>query len=177
MPPSDKDAVAGNCDGVEELKASSSSKKSDPPPEDALSDEDRELKERLETCVATVIRKNSTNTAEGFNATTTDDDDIALRAQALTVLVTELRTATASMTSVPKPLKFLRPHYGALKEYYTSNTDAESNSSMDASLTNNNKNTNINIDNAALALRARLADVMAVLAMTMGKPDGTCACL
>lgn len=30
----------------------------------------------------------------------------------------EIRTATSSMTSVPKPLKFLRPHYGTLKEYF-----------------------------------------------------------
>lgn len=30
-------------------------------------------------------------------------------------MVSEIRSATASMTSVPKPLKFLRPHYAALK--------------------------------------------------------------
>lgn len=30
----------------------------------------------------------------------------------------EIRTSTSSMTSVPKPLKFLRPHYGTLKAYY-----------------------------------------------------------
>lgn len=30
----------------------------------------------------------------------------------------EIRTSTSSMTSVPKPLKFLRPHYGTLKAFY-----------------------------------------------------------
>lgn len=30
----------------------------------------------------------------------------------------EIRTSTSSMTSVPKPLKFLRPHYGTLKAHY-----------------------------------------------------------
>lgn len=29
-----------------------------------------------------------------------------------------IRTSTTSMTSVPKPLKFLREHYPALKEVY-----------------------------------------------------------
>ncbi len=29
------------------------------------------------------------------------------------------------MTSVPKPLKFLRPHYGALKSYYEKMVNAE----------------------------------------------------
>ncbi len=37
----------------------------------------------------------------------------------------EIRTATSSMTSVPKPLKFLRPHYGALKSYYEKMVNAE----------------------------------------------------
>ncbi|TYJ23004.1 hypothetical protein E1A91_A08G162000v1 [Gossypium mustelinum] len=30
----------------------------------------------------------------------------------------EIRTSTSSMTSVPKPLKFLHPHYGTLKAFY-----------------------------------------------------------
>ena len=34
-------------------------------------------------------------------------------------MVEEVRTSTSSMTSVPKPLKFLRPHFPALKESYT----------------------------------------------------------
>ena len=30
----------------------------------------------------------------------------------------EIRASTSSMTSVPKPLKFLRPHYGTLKAFH-----------------------------------------------------------
>lgn len=55
----------------------------------------------------------------------------------------EIREATTSMTSVPKPLKFLRPHYEKLKEAYKSVSD-----------TSNKK---------------KLADVISVLAITTGK--------
>lgn len=37
----------------------------------------------------------------------------------------EIRTSTSSMTSVPKPLKFLRPHYGTLKAYYETMPDCD----------------------------------------------------
>lgn len=47
------------------------------------------------------------------------------------------------MTSVPKPLKFLRPHYQRLKDAYNAMTDTEN--------------------------KARLADVISVLAITTGK--------
>jgi 26S proteasome regulatory subunit N1 len=111
---------------------------------DAMSEEDRELKERLETCVATVI--NAQN-----EATVT----IPIRNNALDVIVTELRTATSSMTSVPKPLKFLRPHFGPLKTLYQK------------------WQTSQDLDDASMEFRARLADVLSVLAMTMGKPGKT----
>jgi 26S proteasome regulatory subunit N1 len=111
--------------------------------ENTMSDEDKELKERLETCVSTV-----TNDMNEENVT------IPIRLKALDVIVNELRTATASMTSVPKPLKFLRPHFGALKTLYVAFGDSESSK----------------MDKDSLEFRARLADVLAVLAMTMGKP-------
>ena len=60
---------------------------------------------------------------------------------ALTHLMTEIRSATSSMTSVPKPLKFLRPHYATLKTTYTALPDGENKKFM--------------------------ADILAVLAMTM----------
>ncbi|KAG9149835.1 hypothetical protein Leryth_024664 [Lithospermum erythrorhizon] len=53
----------------------------------------------------------------------------------------EIRTSTSSMTSVPKPLKFLRPHYGTLKNYYEKMTDFD--------------------------LKRLLADILSVLALTM----------
>eukprot|EP00439_Symbiodinium_sp_Y106_P044337 s4196_g5.t1 len=37
---------------------------------------------------------------------------------AMEAMVKELKESTSSMTSVPKPLKFLRPHYSTLTEHY-----------------------------------------------------------
>ena len=52
--------------------------------------------------------------------TRTGDKEMPIRQAALDAMVKEIRTATSSMTSVPKPLKFLRPHYAKLKETYES---------------------------------------------------------
>ncbi|XP_015679748.1 26S proteasome non-ATPase regulatory subunit 2 [Protobothrops mucrosquamatus] len=46
------------------------------------------------------------------------EQDTALYRPALEELRRQIRSSTTSMTSVPKPLKFLRPHYGKLKEIY-----------------------------------------------------------
>ena len=110
--------------------------------ENAMSEEDRELKERLETCVSTLINENNEE-----SVTT------PIRLTALDVIVTELRNATSSMTSVPKPLKFLRPKFDILKEYYGSIENEKS----------------VTGDKEMVFLRARVADVLAVLAMTLGK--------
>ena len=109
--------------------------------ENTLSEEDQELKDRLETCVTTV-----TNAANEAAVT------VPLRLKALDVIVTELRSATSSMTSVPKPLKFLRPHFDTLKKLHAGIADET-----------------VQSDVEMLSLRARLADVLSVLAMTMGK--------
>eukprot|EP00965_Chrysotila_dentata_P105542 3485817-Pleurochrysis_carterae.AAC.1 len=42
------------------------------------------------------------------------DPEPELRKAALNSMISEIRTSTSSMTSVPKPLKFLRTHYGEL---------------------------------------------------------------
>jgi len=112
--------------------------------ENAMSEEDQELKERLETCVSTLV-----------NAEADKEVTIPLRSKALDMIVTELRSATASMTSVPKPLKFLRPHFVVLKKLHADFSEGDGGE----------------IDGDSLALRARLADVLAVLSMTMGKPE------
>ncbi|PWA48966.1 hypothetical protein CTI12_AA486570 [Artemisia annua] len=60
----------------------------------------------------------------------------------------EIRTSTSSMTSVPKPLKFLHPHYGTLKSFYESMTESD--------------------------LKKLLAYILSVLALTMsadGEPE------
>jgi len=121
-------------------------KKKEEEQEESMSEEDLELKERLETCVSTVINK------EKEAAVT-----IALRQKALDVIVNELRTATSSMTSVPKPLKFLRPHFADIQTLYQSLV--------------NNEAATAAADNETLEFRARLSDVLSVLAMTMGKPE------
>lgn len=84
---------------------------------------------------------------------------LALRAQdadegvarlALETIVSELKTSTSSMTSVPKPLKFLRPHYSALTEHYSKMQDSE--------------------------LKRFFADILSILATSMQK-EGSRSCL
>lgn len=48
------------------------------------------------------------------------ENNTELHRPALESLRTLIRTSTSSMTSVPKPLKFLRPHYHALEEVHES---------------------------------------------------------
>uniref|UniRef100_A0A7S1C4U1 26S proteasome regulatory subunit RPN1 n=1 Tax=Bicosoecida sp. CB-2014 TaxID=1486930 RepID=A0A7S1C4U1_9STRA len=67
-----------------------------------LSEEDAALKERL---VSAVERLKS-------------GESDAKQAEDVELLSKEIREATASMSSVPKPLKFLSPHYDAIKLYY-----------------------------------------------------------
>ncbi|GFH58366.1 hypothetical protein CTEN210_14842 [Chaetoceros tenuissimus] len=108
--------------------------------EPTMSEEDQELKERLETCVSTLINKENESSVT-----------IPLRLKALDVIVDELKSATSSMTSVPKPLKFLRPHFSDLKGFFEIlQKDA---------------------DEGVVLLRARLADVLSVLAMTMSDTE------
>mmetsp|Transcript_42278 Transcript_42278/g.97895 ORF Transcript_42278/g.97895 Transcript_42278/m.97895 type:complete len:911 (+) Transcript_42278:49-2781(+) len=95
--------------------------------EDELSPEDRALLEGLELAV-----------------TRTSDPSADVVKMALEHLRTEIRTSTSSMTSVPKPLKFLRPHYPTLVTCYEGMADSE--------------------------VRLELADILSVLAMTMGVP-------
>ncbi|XP_061355579.1 26S proteasome non-ATPase regulatory subunit 2 homolog A [Gastrolobium bilobum] len=89
-----------------------------------LSDEDLALKQQLELYVERV-----------------QDPDPGLQKVALESMRQEIRTSTSSMTSVPKPLKFLRPHYGTLKAYYEIMVDSD--------------------------LKKYLADILSVLALTM----------
>eukprot|EP00934_Nitzschia_sp_Nitz4_P005542 Nitzschia sp. Nitz4//scaffold121_size67750//27128//30079//NITZ4_006066-RA/size67750-augustus-gene-0.128-mRNA-1//-1//CDS//3329534345//5532//frame0 len=145
MAPKDKEENAATVTAETDKKKddnAKSKKKDIVDDDDKLSPEDKELKERLETCVSTVINEHNEESVT-----------ILIRSNALDVIINELRTATASMTSVPKPLKFLRPHFDKLKTLHTSLEADE------------------NPENPALEFRARLADVLSVLAMTMGKPE------
>ncbi|CAJ0934789.1 unnamed protein product, partial [Ranitomeya imitator] len=74
----------------------------------ARSEEDKQLQDELEMLVERLGEKDS-----------------SLYKPALEELRRQIRSSTTSMTSVPKPLKFLRPHYGKLKEIYESMTPGE----------------------------------------------------
>uniref|UniRef100_A0A8C5CGN9 26S proteasome non-ATPase regulatory subunit 2 n=1 Tax=Gadus morhua TaxID=8049 RepID=A0A8C5CGN9_GADMO len=88
------------------------------------SEEDKQLQEDLELLVERL-----------------GDEDATLHHAALEELRRQIRSSTTSMTSVPKPLKFLRPHYAKLKDIYEAMADGEN--------------------------KHFCADVLSVLAMTM----------
>jgi len=70
-------------------------------PEEELSEEDQKLKDELEMLVERLLEK-----------------DTKLYKPALEQIKEFIKTSTSSMTAVPKPLKFLRPHYEKLVEAY-----------------------------------------------------------
>jgi 26S proteasome regulatory subunit N1 len=118
----------------DKLESSSKSAKNDGKEDDAeeLSEEDQQLKNELEMLVER-LKENNTS----------------LYRPALETLRTLIRTSTSSMTSVPKPLKFLRPHYPSLQELYETWASSEE--------------------------KSLFADVLSVLAMTYSdtQPRGT----
>ncbi|KAJ3164106.1 proteasome regulatory particle base subunit [Geranomyces variabilis] len=69
--------------------------------EEELSEEDKQLKEELEMLVERLKESNT-----------------GLHKPTLETLRTLIRTSTSSMTAVPKPLKFLRPHYQTVVDVY-----------------------------------------------------------
>jgi len=66
-----------------------------------LSEEDQQLKSELEMLVERLT-----------------ESDASLYKPALEAMKTFIKTSTSSMTAVPKPLKFLRPHYETLTKLY-----------------------------------------------------------
>jgi 26S proteasome regulatory subunit N1 len=53
------------------------------------------------------------------------DADLAQRLHALNEIKKEVSGATSSMTSVPKPLKFLSKHYKEMRDYYNTLPSSE----------------------------------------------------
>jgi 26S proteasome regulatory subunit N1 len=94
--------------------------------EDELSDEDKQLKEELELCV-----------------TRLGESKKELWGNALTTMTTLIRASTTSMTSVPKPLKFMIPHFDTMKACHGKMEEG--------------------------AVKKQCADVVSVLAMTMSE--------
>lgn len=91
-----------------------------------LSDEDKQLQEELNLCVERL-----------------QENDERLYLPALQALGNHIRASTTSMTSVPKPLKFMKPHYETMKEVYEKIKE--------------------------LSVKTMCADIISVLAMTMGE--------
>uniref|UniRef100_A0A8C5R1N0 26S proteasome non-ATPase regulatory subunit 2 n=1 Tax=Leptobrachium leishanense TaxID=445787 RepID=A0A8C5R1N0_9ANUR len=88
-------------DGAEPRDAAKEKDKDKKKEEQELSEEDKQLQDELEMLVERLGEKDS-----------------SLYRPALEELRRQIRSSTTSMTSVPKPLKFLRPHFGKLKEVY-----------------------------------------------------------
>lgn len=106
MEKGEKDAVALKVpskggEPEEEKAKKDAKKKKDKEKKEELSEEDVQKKAELELLVERA-----------------QDVDPGVAKLALETLVNELKTSTSSMTSVPKPLKFLRPHYTVLIEHY-----------------------------------------------------------
>ncbi|XP_025834364.1 26S proteasome non-ATPase regulatory subunit 2 [Agrilus planipennis] len=91
-----------------------------------LTEEDKILQEELNLCVERLI-----------------EDDEKLYLPALLTLGKLIRASTTSMTSVPKPLKFMKPHYSTMKDIYSKLREEE--------------------------IKRVCADIISVLAMTMGE--------
>ncbi|KAG9307203.1 hypothetical protein G9A89_017031 [Geosiphon pyriformis] len=121
-----KDKQKANAEG--KPKTNGDKDKKDEPEE--LSEEDLQLRNELEMLIERL-----------------QEDNLELHRPALESLRTLIRTSTSSMTSVPKPLKFLRPHYSTVTEIYQSWIPSDN--------------------------KLALADILSVLAMTYdeGKRD------
>lgn len=72
-------------------------------PDADLSEEDLELKRNIELLVERA-----------------QDKDAGIAKAALDSITKDIHTTTSSMTAVPKPLKFLRPHLDALMAFFES---------------------------------------------------------
>ncbi|XP_037070345.1 LOW QUALITY PROTEIN: 26S proteasome non-ATPase regulatory subunit 2-like [Pollicipes pollicipes] len=92
--------------------------------QEELSEEDKQLQEELNMLVERL-----------------QENDTSLYMPALESLRTMIRASTTSMTSVPKPLKFMRPHFETMKTIHANMTDKK--------------------------VKGTCADVVSVLAMTM----------
>ncbi|KAF9239262.1 26S proteasome regulatory complex non-ATPase subcomplex Rpn1 subunit [Melanogaster broomeanus] len=115
-----------------EKKAGTSKADGEKKEEEELSEEDAQLKSELEMLVERLKEPNT-----------------ELYRPALETLRTLIRTSTSSMTSVPKPLKFLHPHYPELQKLFDSWPPGEE--------------------------KSLFADILSVLAMTYSdtQPRGT----
>eukprot|EP00894_Picocystis_sp_ML_P000197 jgi/Pico_ML_1/50714/g1874.t2 len=85
-------------------------KKGEENKDEELTEEDRGLKENLDLLVERIVEENA---------------KADVQKAALDTVREEIRTSTSTMTSVPKPLKFLKAHFLTLKECYEKMIDGE----------------------------------------------------
>lgn len=93
-------------------KTAETKKPGEPVAEEELSEEDQQLKTDLEMLVERL-----------------KEDDTSLYKPSMDAIKNFIKTSTSSMTAVPKPLKFLRPHYdeiAALYDKWPSGSDKDS---------------------------------------------------
>eukprot|EP01084_Bolivina_argentea_P066925 122004_1 len=129
----DNDTSPNPLSGIDEPKDPKNkkdSKKSKKKQENELSAEDEELKKRLSELVIGIL----------------DSDYLSVAQPALNLLKTEIRSSTSSMTSVPKPLKFLKNDYEKIKIFYNKLNKTDSG-------------------------YMEYSDLMSILAMTMEEPQ------
>lgn len=84
------------------------------------------------------------------------DKDPEIQLNSFNLIKSQVTNSTSSMTSIPKPLKFLRLHYDELKEFYMKNYDQQQ--------TNNTKITEF---------KYNLSDLLAVLVMVVSNTEDT----
>ena len=84
------------------------------------------LQDRIPLIVEKVLVRIEIVINEFFNVFQNSKTDVAEREHCLTCLRAEIRVATSSMTSVPKPLKILRDYYSKLKESFESMVNIDS---------------------------------------------------
>lgn len=148
VPSSDPARSSSDPDGVKPRPAPERKVSEDEHTEEEVDEalEDAKLRAELEALVEVVVAK------------VPSGDGAQAAKEAVDTLAQKIRDATSSMTSIPLPLKYLKPHYGALKA-----AQAKGSSAASAS------------DAAAANLRV-LSDVLSVLGMTM-QEDGARECL
>jgi 26S proteasome regulatory subunit N1 len=86
-----------------------------------LSEEDQQLKNDLDMLVERLqVRSSDMTSFVDGELTGQQESDASLYKPTLESIKNFIKTSTSSMTAVPKPLKFLRPHYEDLEKTYQS---------------------------------------------------------
>ena len=83
------------------------------------------LKEGIPICFEGTPRSLRLHIIPRLFQTSLQGDDKTVHKAAFESMRTTICASTSTMTSVPKPLKFLRPHYDSIKEVFTTIEDAD----------------------------------------------------